>query len=63
MTAKISVYNVGDKVKVRKGKEHESNIKGKTGTIVEINNPALGIKFDGIEEVHKWYVDEEVEKT
>lgn len=56
-------YNVGDRVKVKAGKEHDTMVKGKTGTIKEINTPALGIKFDGMAEVHKWYVDEEVESA
>lgn len=63
MTAKISVYNVGDKIKIKSGKEHSKDTKNKIGTITEINNPALGIKFEGMEDVHKWYVDEEVEKV
>lgn len=53
---------VGDRVKVRPGKEHDSMTKGKVGTVKEIKTPALGVKFDGMAEMHKWYIEEEVEK-
>lgn len=53
-------YKVGDRVKVKDGKEHDSMIKGKTGTVKEISTEALGVKFDGMAELHKWYVDDEV---
>lgn len=56
-----TVYNVGDKVKVKDGMGHDEMTTGKTGTIVEIATPALGIKFEGMSEVHKWYTDDEVE--
>jgi ribosomal protein L24 len=55
-------YSVGDKVKVKAGKEHDSMTKGKTGKIEEITTPALGIKFDGMA-MHKWYTDDEVESA
>ena len=51
---------MGDRVQVKPGKEHDSMTKDKKGTIVEITTPALGIKFDGMTMVHKWYTDEEV---
>ena len=63
MTTKTSVHNVGDRVKVKPGKEHDEMTKGKTGTIVEISTPALGVKFDGISMVHKWYADDEVDNA
>lgn len=53
---------IGDRVKVKPGKEHDTMTKGKTGTVQEVKTPALGIKFDGMAEVHKWYIEEEVEK-
>ena len=53
---------VGDRVKVKPGKEHDTMTKGKTGTVQEVQTPALGIKFDGMAEMHKWYIEEEVEK-
>ena len=58
MTTKTSVHNVGDRVKVKPGKEHDEMTKGKTGTIVEISTPALGVKFDGMSMTHKWYADD-----
>lgn len=63
MTTKTSQYNVGDRVKVKPGKEHDEMTKGKTGTIVEINTPALGVKFDGMSMTHKWYADDEVDNA
>lgn len=56
-----TVYNVGDKVKVKPGKNHDEMTKNKKGTIVEISTPALGIRFEGMITVHKWYADDEVE--
>lgn len=53
---------VGDRVRVRPGKEHDTMTKGKTGTVKEVSTPALGIQFDGMQMMHKWYVEEEVEK-
>ena len=58
----------GDKIKVKSGKEHESEQKGATGTVKIVSTPALGILFDemGDDEmagVHKWYVESELEKT
>ena len=55
-----TIYSVGDRVQVKPGKEHDSMTKDKKGTIVEITTPALGIKFDGMTMVHKWYTDDEV---
>lgn len=57
-----TIHNVGDKVKVKPGKEHDSMTKGKTGTVQEISTPALGIKFEGMP-MHKWYTDDEVESA
>jgi ribosomal protein L24 len=61
--AKDSIFKAGDRVKVKSGKEHDPMTKGKTGTIREVSTPALGIKFDGMDKVHKWHVDEEIEKA
>lgn len=58
-----SVYSVGDRVQINPDLEHDEMTKGQIGTIVEISTPALGIKFDGMEKVHKWYVDTEVKKV
>ena len=56
-----TVYSVGDKIKVKPGKDHNGMGKGEVGTIVEISTPALGIKFPSMSMVHKWYADNEVE--
>ena len=53
---------VGDRVKVKPGKEHDDMTKNKTGTVQEVSTPALGVKFDGMASMHKWYVEEELEK-
>lgn len=55
-----TAYNVGDRVQVKASKEHDTMTKDKKGTIVEITTPALGIQFDGMTMVHKWYSDDEV---
>lgn len=54
-------YEVGDRVRIKAGKEHDAATKGKAGVITEIGTEALGIQFDGTTETHKWYVDDEVE--
>ncbi|KAB2943603.1 MAG: hypothetical protein K8F92_04725 [Hyphomicrobium sp.] len=53
-------YSVGDRVRVKPGLQHDKMTIGKTGTIVEIATPALGVKFDDMPEVHNWYVAEEL---
>lgn len=58
---KTTRYDVGQRVQVKPGKEHDEMTKGKRGTIVEIGTPALGIKFEGMKEVHRWYTDDEVQ--
>ncbi len=55
-------YNVGDRVQVILGKEHDTMTRNKRGTIVLVGTPALGIRFDGMSMVHKWYTDDEVKK-
>jgi ribosomal protein L24 len=62
--AKTTTTNlsVGDSVQVRPGKEHDAMTKGKKGTIVAISTPALGIKFEDMSMIHKWYTDSEVVK-
>lgn len=58
-----TVFNVGDKVKVKPGKDHDGMGKGEVGTIQEISTPALGVKFPSMSMVHKWYADDEVERA
>ncbi len=63
MKTTTTIYRVGDRVQVKPGKGHDSMTKDKKGTIVEITTPALGIKFDGMTMVHKWYTDDEVKSA
>ena len=56
-------FKVGDVVKVKPGKEHEESMKGAVGVIAIVSTEALGVKFKGMEEVHKWYVGSELEAT
>ena len=60
---KNTEFVVGDRVKVKAGKEHDDMVMGMSGSIVEISTPALAIKFDDMDEVHKWYVQAELEKS
>ena len=53
--------DIGDRVKVKAGKAHDEETADKEGKVVEIGTNALGIKFDGMEEVHHWYVAEELD--
>ena len=57
---KTTIYRVGDRVQVKSGEGHDPMTNVKNGTIAEIATPALGIKFDGMAKVHKWYTDKEV---
>ena len=55
-------YKVGDRVKVKPGKEHDEMTKEKKGTVKKVSTEALGIEFDNMPgKIHRWYVDEEVE--
>ena len=60
---KNTEFVVGDRVKVKAGKEHDDMVMGMSGSIVEISTPALAIKSDDMDEVHKWYVQAELEKS
>lgn len=54
---------VGDRVKVKPGKNHDDMTKDATGTVKEVSTPALGIEFDHMKgKMHKWYVEDELEK-
>lgn len=59
----VTSYKLGDTVQVKPGLEHDSMVEGKTGTIMLVSTPALGIKFEGIPGIHKWYVDTEIKKV
>ena len=62
MTTSTS-FKVGDKVKVKPGKDHEGMGKGEAGEVVEISTPALAVKFPSMHKPHKWYVDDEIERA
>ena len=52
------LYSVGDRIKI-KGKPHAPGQDA--GEIAEVNHgPAYGIRFDGMDDVHHWYVGEEL---
>lgn len=53
-------YSVGDRVRVRQGVEHDPMTADKVGVVSIVSTPALGIEFDGMDGVHKWYVAAEV---
>lgn len=55
-----SQFKIGDRVTVKPGKQHDAMTMGKAGTVVEVGTPAIGVKFDGMAEVHKWYTGEEI---
>lgn len=52
---------VGDRVRVRDGMAHDEMTKGVDGTVREVATPAIGIEFDGMDGVHKWYVAAELQ--
>lgn len=52
---------VGDRVRVRKGQAHDKMTAEQEGVIREISTPALGIAFEGMDGIHRWYVAEELE--
>lgn len=52
----------GDRVKVRSGHDHGEGTAGKSGLVVEESTTALGILFDDMPEIHRWYVESELER-
>jgi len=54
-------YRVGDRVRVKKGAAHDDMTKEAVGTVKEVGTEALGIKFDGMKDIHRWYTDAELE--
>lgn len=57
-----AAFSVGDRAKVRPGKEHMDSHKGAPGTVKIVQPGAIGILFDGTKSVHKWYTPKELEK-
>jgi len=56
-----TIYNIGDKVRVKAGKDHGGMGVDDIGVIKIISTPALGVKFPSMDMIHKWYTDDEVE--
>lgn len=54
---------VGDRVRVRDGMAHDEMTKNRNGTVREISTAAIGIEFDEMDGVHKWYVAAELESA
>jgi HK97 family phage prohead protease len=59
-------FKVGDRVEVKPGSAHTMGgvTMGGAGTVEEIGTPALGIRLDDMpDEMHKWYVADELEAS
>ena len=56
-----SDFKVGDVVRVKSGKAHDSMTADAVGIVSEIGSAALAIRFDGMGKDHKWYTAEELE--
>ena len=55
-----SDLEVGDRVKVRPGKEHMPEHKGIVGTVTAIDGTNVEVLFDGEKKPHKWYAPAEL---
>lgn len=56
-----TMFQVGDRVRVRDGMEHGKGMGGE-GTIAIVSTPGLGVRLDAMPEtIHKWYVAAEIE--
>jgi hypothetical protein len=53
-------FAIGDKVRVRKGKEHDPKHAGMTMTVAEIRGDTYAVKMHG-GKVHRWYTGDEIE--
>lgn len=57
-----SALGVGDKVRVKDGRDHGGVGVGEVGEIAIVQDGAYGIKFPSMgDEVHKWYTGDEIE--
>lgn len=56
-----SAISIGDRVKVSPGLEHMDGHSAGTVAILH-SGPAVGIVFDGMDTVHKWYVPDELDQ-
>ena len=52
---------IGDRVQVKPGREHMPEHKGVPGTVRIVSGTNIGIEFDGISGVHKWYAPDELQ--
>lgn len=57
----VDDYSVDDRVKVKGTPHMEGHDQGAVKIVHA--GPAYGVKFDGTDEVHKWYVGDELEAT
>jgi phage gp29-like protein len=56
--------NVGDRVRVKSGAAHDDMTKDAEGEIAEVSaESALAIRFDGMDELHRWYVASELDRV
>lgn len=53
-------FDLSDYVMVKPGCEHNDMHKGVCGRVAEVNGNALGIQFDGSDDIHHWYADNEL---
>lgn len=61
--AALAALRSGDRVRVREGAAHDEMTKGAEGEIAEVSpEPALAIRFDGMDGLHRWYVASELER-
>lgn len=59
---KASAFVAGDRIKVRDGAAHPGMEEMAFGVVESVSNERpLAIKFDGSDEIHRWYVGSEIE--
>jgi hypothetical protein len=56
-----STFKVGDRVRVKDGRAHDEMTADVDGTVEEVSSAALGVRFEGMDEVHHWYVADELQ--
>jgi hypothetical protein len=55
---------VGERVRVKNGAAHDDMTKDAEGEIAEVSaEPALAVRFDGMDELHRWYVASELDRV
>lgn len=53
-------FNLGDRTRVIRGREHMPDHAGRHGTVTEMDSGAIGILFDGDVATHRWYSQSEI---